>query len=130
MGEHKHTPGPVVAWRYDHWAWAAKRRIGSTHGFEIVSRDDVASFEDEGNARLFAAARNAFTAAAERLGVNAVELAERMAEGGIAELLEACKAALEDCTQWRTRQQLSAAIEKATGSHARAHAHAHEGGER
>jgi hypothetical protein len=39
-----------------------------------------------GNARLLAAAYNAFDSAAKHLGVNAVELSERVQEGAIAEL--------------------------------------------
>jgi len=41
-----------------------------------------------GNARLLAAAYNAFDSAAKRLGCNAVELAESMQDGGIAALVE------------------------------------------
>lgn len=45
--------------------------------------------ETMGNARLLIGAYNAFDAAARRLGVNAVELAEGMADGGLAELVKA-----------------------------------------
>lgn len=38
--------------------------------------------ESEASARLFAAAYNAFDSAAKKLGVNAVELAEAMRDGG------------------------------------------------
>jgi len=41
-----------------------------------------------GNARLLIAAYNAFDSAARKLGVNAVELAERMADGELARLIE------------------------------------------
>ena len=45
------------------------------------------------DARLLAAAYNAFDSAAQRLGLNAVEFAERMAEDGITELVDALQAA-------------------------------------
>ncbi len=45
--------------------------------------------ETMGNARLLISAYNAFDAAARRLGVNAVELAEGMADGELAELVKA-----------------------------------------
>ena len=44
-----------------------------------------------------AAALNAFDSAAAKLGVNAVELSERMADGGIAVLVEAATGFLHDC---------------------------------
>jgi hypothetical protein len=45
--------------------------------------------EQEENARLLTAAFNAFDSAAKKLGCTAIELAERMQEGGLAELVEA-----------------------------------------
>lgn len=47
---------------------------------------DCGEEEFKGNSRLFPAAFNAFTSSAERLNLNAVELAERMQDGGIANL--------------------------------------------
>jgi len=49
----------------------------------------VCEVADENLARGMVAAYNAFDSAAQKLGVNAVELAERMANGGIAELVTA-----------------------------------------
>ena len=49
----------------------------------------------EGAPRLLAAAYNAFDSAAKVLGCNAVELAERMADSGIADLIQAVRAAKE-----------------------------------
>jgi hypothetical protein len=49
--------------------------------------------ECNANARLLAAAYNAFDSAGKALGVNAVELAERMADGLIADLVEALEKA-------------------------------------
>jgi len=43
------------------------------------------------NARLLAAAYNAFDCAAKKLGVNAVELAESMANGGLEDLVKALR---------------------------------------
>jgi len=51
--------------------------------------------EAMGTARIMTAAVNAFDSAARRLAINAVELSERMADGGIAELLEALDYLLE-----------------------------------
>lgn len=48
-----------------------------------------------GNARLLCAARNAVVALAGRLGVNAVLLAERLADGGLVELVETLAAFTE-----------------------------------
>ena len=49
---------------------------------------DTGLAESAGNARLIAAAINAFVVAGRRLGINPVELAERMAAGGLADLAE------------------------------------------
>jgi hypothetical protein len=49
----------------------------------------------DSNARFLAASYNAFDSAARRLAINAVEFSERMADGGIAELLEALDYLLE-----------------------------------
>ncbi len=48
----------------------------------------VCEIADENLARGIAAAYNAFDSAAQRLGLNAVEFAERMADGALADLLE------------------------------------------
>jgi hypothetical protein len=54
----------------------------------LLPKPKGASMANKPSARAMRAAYNAFDSAAERLGCNAVELAERMSEGGIAELVE------------------------------------------
>jgi hypothetical protein len=68
------------------------------HGSRKLVTDNGATFatahhmvstnQTNGNARLLAAAYNALDSAAKKMGVNAVLLAEAMADGGIAELVE------------------------------------------
>jgi hypothetical protein len=53
--------------------------------------------ELEVNARLLQAAYNAFDSAANKLGINAVELADRMQEGGIADLIQALSSLVSVC---------------------------------
>ena len=86
MSQPVHTPGPV--------------RVFSPFGRPEIVTDRPTAHETQSvvtqfgqpnadsNARLLAAAYNAFDSAAKRLGVNAVEFAERMADGGLAELAE------------------------------------------
>jgi hypothetical protein len=64
--------------------------IGGYEGKVSITRA-----EDEANARLLAAAYNAFDSAAKKLGVNAVELSERMQLGAIADLISALEQARE-----------------------------------
>jgi hypothetical protein len=52
--------------------------------------------ECNANARLLAAAYNAFDSAARKLGCNAVELAEQMQDGAIAELVSAVEKAVHN----------------------------------
>jgi len=84
-----HTPGPLFV----------QERRGRLEIRESVSPDQdlIATLEGVqpgiaadiwANACLLSAAYNAFDSAAKKLGVNAVELAESMADGGIAELVE------------------------------------------
>ena len=51
--------------------------------------------ECNANARLLAAAYNAFDSAAKKLGVNAVEFAERMQDGVLFDLIDAAQFAAE-----------------------------------
>jgi len=83
-----HTPGPVMPTRDD-----AIVAIGSDfYVAQIMAISPKISAEtrerETANARLLAAAYNAFDSAA-KLNINAVECAERMADGGISELVEA-----------------------------------------
>lgn len=50
----------------------------------------------EANSRLLTASYNAFDSAAQELGLNAVEFAERMQDGGIAELFDLLYQAIEE----------------------------------
>jgi hypothetical protein len=87
MSQPIHTPGPV--------------RVFSPFGRPEVVTDRPTAHETQSvvphfgqpnadsNARLIAAAYNGFDSAAKKLGLNAVEFAERMRDGEIAEVLEA-----------------------------------------
>jgi hypothetical protein len=77
-----HTPGPVVLDMLDDelYSSATNESIAAL----------LLSKSGEANARLLAAAYNAFDSAARKLGCNAVELAERMQDGNLlTELLTA-----------------------------------------
>src|ERR1039458_2791211 len=95
MSQPVHTPGPVIA-RPEMESRARRITITgatspvaiaeivpTTHGYDALA---------EANGRFIRGAYNAFDSAAKKLGCNAVELAERMQEGGLAELV----AVLED----------------------------------
>ena len=71
-----HTPGPCRRHR---------------NGAEIAVGKEIIALccSTEANGRLLAAAYNAFDSAARKLGCNAVEMAERMQGGGIADLVVA-----------------------------------------
>lgn len=93
MSQPVHTPGPVIARPR---AESEAGRITITGAYSPVPIAEIASTTAKGcdplaeaNGRLLAAAYNAFDSAAAKLGVNAVELAERMADGGIADLAQA-----------------------------------------
>lgn len=64
-----------------------------------------------GNARLLAAAYNAFDSAAKKLGLNAVELAERMQDGEIASLVSAIEQLMWQVVNGTSVEQGNAAIE-------------------
>jgi hypothetical protein len=86
MSQPIHTPGPVHLHQYTSQgdklvSIDAKHRHITLHTLELP--------EDHDNARLLAAAYNAFDSAGKRLALNAVELAERMQNGGVADLIEA-----------------------------------------
>jgi hypothetical protein len=96
MSQPVHTPGPSTTGTSEHEpdriyiygeVGPNKPRIAIVE-FGLKCGQDIPA-ETEGNARLLAAAYNAFDSAAKRLGCNAVELAERMADGAIAELVQA-----------------------------------------
>jgi hypothetical protein len=95
MTKPSHTSGPLSLLN-------AARSISLVRdGFvETIARCEMEStrpLEETGaNARLFAAAYNAFDSAARRLGLNAVEFAERMQDGGIAELFDLLNEAIEE----------------------------------
>jgi hypothetical protein len=106
MSKPIHTPGPLEFLELGHTEEPHNRFKplticeGRENGDDIANvysaDDSTVSITREqaiGNARLLAAAYNAFDSAARVLGCNAVELAERMADGGIAALVEAVRAA-------------------------------------
>jgi hypothetical protein len=86
MSKPIHTPGPLGL------LYAARSISIVREGFvETIARCEMESTrpldETGANARLLAAAYNAFDSAAKKLGVNAVLLAEAMADGGIFDLI-------------------------------------------
>ena len=105
MSKPIHTPGPVeVIMEADRHVDGApfkdyfivtsgekNRTIADTYNCDFVLTEE----DRHANARLLAAAYNAFDSAARQLGCNAVELAEGMAERGIADLIQAVRAAKE-----------------------------------
>lgn len=80
MTQRIHTPGPLHINGQNILTHETEIGIAKVYGNIGQPR--------EANARLLGAAYNAFDSAANKLGCNAVELAERMADGGIAELVE------------------------------------------
>ena len=108
MTQPTHTPGPLEFLEAGRTEQGINRANPLTITEAAGGRDVVANIysaddstvsitreEAIGNARLLAAAYNAFDSAAAKLGVNAVELSEAMADGGIAALVEAVQAAKE-----------------------------------
>lgn len=74
------------------------------NGIALISEggNDAPPIEEaRANARLIYASAKAFDSAARKLGVNAVEFSERMADGGIAELVRALEAAHKESRAWR-----------------------------
>ena len=107
MSQPLHTPGPLEFLELGRTEEAHNRCKPLTLCEAREKGDDVAnvySSDDStvyiprhqavANTRLLAAAYNAFDSAGKKLGVNAVELAERMQDGGIAELVIALEMAL------------------------------------
>jgi hypothetical protein len=90
MTQPLHTPGPLRIERCKSGGWRHYIK-GATENPEFVIAET-----DEDHCRLLAAAYNAFDSAARKLGCNAVELAERMQDGELAELIEAARAFLHD----------------------------------
>lgn len=84
MSEQKHTQGPLQISRVNDGTKSLL--LKPIPGQVVCEIDRVPAAE--ANARLLAASYNAFDSAAKRLNVNAVELAERLADGGIADLVE------------------------------------------
>ncbi len=72
---------------------------------EVSALDDqygrIDDDEAHANARLASATANSFAAAGKQLGLNAVAFAERMQNGGIAELLEILEAVVEQHAHMR-----------------------------
>ena len=94
--EQKHTPGPLHISRVNDSTF--NLLLKAIPGDVVCETDAIP--EEEANARLLAASYNAFDSAAARLGLNAVELAERMQDGGIAEFIDALRLArscMADC---------------------------------
>ena len=99
--ELQHTPGPVI--RRGHTIVCRLSRLAKgEHDFtgrqiaEISGLGLVDTDVQTATTRLFAAGYNAFDSAAQRLRINAVELAEAMQDGGIASMLEALEDLLGD----------------------------------
>jgi hypothetical protein len=99
--ELQHTPGPVIRrghtiiCRHSRLAKGEHdftgRQIAVISGLGIVNTDIQTA-----TARLFAAGYNDFDSAAQRLRINAVQLAEAMQDGGIATMLRALEDLLGD----------------------------------
>jgi hypothetical protein len=95
--ELQHTPGPVICRGYKivcRHSRLAKgehdvtgRQIAEISGLGILNADVQTA-----TTRLFTAGYNAFDSTAQRLRINAVQLAERMQDGEIAAMLEALEA--------------------------------------
>ena len=118
MSQPIHTPGPVeVIMETDHHvdgtpfkdyfivtSGEKSRTVADTYNCDFV----LAENDRHANARLLAAAFNAFDSAGTRLRCNAVELAERMQEGGISDLVEAVQGLLsvqpEESPIWNARE--------------------------
>jgi hypothetical protein len=101
MSQPIHTPGPVKADEFliINSDSPKPKLIGAMYWGRTKTPIDCYEISEEearGNARLLRAAYNAFDSAARKLGINAVEFAERMQDGGIAELVESLDG-LEDC---------------------------------
>ena len=95
MSQPIHTAGPCSTEELPNCA-GYKLRASSEFGGTVILAKlplyfDGNSDKQGANARLLVAAYNAFDSAAQKLGVNAVELAEGMQEGGIANLAESLK---------------------------------------
>jgi len=95
MSHSIHLPGPLRAVSPQAGTLLKARILGPTHkdGGEYAA---LCELRDPEVARLMVAAYNAFDSAAKRLGINAVEFAERMQEGGLAELAESHEELLAD----------------------------------
>ncbi len=98
MTEITHTDSPITyrqITRDGHIGFTLDTTDAEIEICEIFPKPNLVAV-NEGNARLLTAGWNAFDSAAKRLGLNAVEFAERMQDGGIAELLTV----LEDVAEW------------------------------
>lgn len=84
-----HTPGPIK-WSEDFGLYSDHGTItNACNGAQYDDSSDPATIEiSKPDARLLVAGYNAFDSAAQHLGLNAVEFAERMADGALADLLE------------------------------------------
>ena len=98
MSNPVHTPGPVTC---KFARYITDNEIGSAMQaafiVEFQQLIDQSWPELEIDARLLAAAYDAFDSAATKLATNAVELAERMQEGGIADLIQALSSLVSVC---------------------------------
>ena len=93
MSQPIHTPGPVRVFSPLGRPEIVTDRATAHEKQSVVTQFGQPSADS--NARFIAASYNAFDSAARRLAINAVEFSERMADGGIAELLEALDYLLE-----------------------------------
>lgn len=87
MTEQKHTPGPLTYNNKD-------GQIQSHDGKRLAKTLWLLTDSCDANGELLAATYNAFDSAAKRLSLNAIDLAEQMEDGGIADLVAALLIAL------------------------------------
>jgi hypothetical protein len=97
-----HTPGPIK-WSEDFGLYSDNGTITNAYnGAQYDDSSDPATIEiSKPDARLLVAGYNAFDSAAQHLGLNAVEFAECMADSGIAQLVDALRAAHREIRAWR-----------------------------
>jgi hypothetical protein len=91
MSKPIHTPGPISVNTAsgDCDLISGDKSVAIVSQFNWLANEVNQPMPFTENARLLAAAYNAFDSAAKKLNLNAVECAERMADSGIAELVAA-----------------------------------------
>jgi hypothetical protein len=93
MKQSIHTPGPLTLTEDDTMvAMGSDCYVAQTLAISPKLSAEIRE-KERANGRLLTAAYNAFDSAAEKLSINAVECAEKMADGAIADLLNALERA-------------------------------------